>query len=311
MHILLLAGCSVQPDSSSPKIAEKFVTTSDGIEIYYRVAGSNGDVVMVPNAVYFTDSLDRLANNRRIVTYDPRGRGRSAAVPLDKISLDHMFLDFEAVRQDIGADTVSVIGWSGYGMEMFVYALQNPGRVTRLVQLAPVAARFDPYGGMMMADRQARTDVDEQADYREKLAAGEFEGDPAGQCRAFNAVANPPLLADPADAVLIADVCEFENEHPANLDAYFGKLFEFIIGYDWRDELDEVSIPRLVIHGEKDNIPLEGNIEWVAGQPNARLIIVEDAGHFPHMENEEAVLPAIDKFLSGEFPETAKSYPSE
>ena len=221
IFILVFAGCSVQPDSSSPKIAENFVTTPDGIEIYYRVAGSDGDVVMVPNAVYFGDTLDSLAKNRRVVTYDPRGRGRSEAAPLDKISLDHMFLDFEAVRKDIGAETVSVIGWSGYGMEMFVYALQNPGRVTRLVQLAPVAARFDPYGGMMMTDRQARTNADEQAEFREKVAAGEFEGDPAAHCRAFNAVANPPLLADPNDAIMVPDVCEFENEHSAKSGCIF------------------------------------------------------------------------------------------
>ena len=94
-----------------------------------------------------------------------------------------------------------------------------------------------------------------------------------------------------------------------NLDAYFGKLFEFIFGYDWRNDLDAVTVPRLVIHGEKDNIPLAGNIEWVAGQPNARLMVVENSGHFPHMENEQVVLPAIDKFLNGNFPEDAKTYP--
>jgi pimeloyl-ACP methyl ester carboxylesterase len=63
------------------------------------------------------------------------------------------------------------------------------------------------------------------------------------------------------------------------------------------------ATPRLVIHGQQDNTPLEGNREWVANQPHARLLLVPGAGHWPHYERPDVVIPAIDRFLDGEWPE--------
>lgn len=317
MHRLLVllliaglhSGCAGESTVSPTGVREGFVTTPDGVGLYFRVVGSGAETVIAPNALYHGDSLDSLADGRRIVTYDPRGRGRSDSVPADKISLDHLLIDIDTVRQAVGAEKVAIIGWSGPGMEMFVYALRNPQHVTRLVQLAPVAPRFDPYGGMMMEDRERRTDQVARDDLRRRLADGEFADDPIGYCRAAEQITNPPTFANPSQLPLIPEVCQYANEHADNIGRYFGKLFESIVGYDWRDQLGAVSVPRLVIHGEHDNIPLEGNKEWVQGQPNARLLIVSGAAHWPHYEQPEVTLEAIDVFLGGGWPADAVSLP--
>jgi proline iminopeptidase len=295
-------GCASDPVPETSAAIDNFATTPDGVRLYYRSIGEGDDVVIAPFALYHGSSLDALADGRRIVTYDPRGRGKSAPAPKGALSLDHLLIDFETVRQATGAEKVSIIGWSGAGMEMFVYTLRNKERVKALVQLAPVTARFDPFGGMMMEDRARRTDKAKEADYKRRVDVGEFANDATAQCRAEAAITLPPLLADAADLSLIPDVCVFENEHPDRIGAYFGELFGSIIGYDWRDELSEVDARRLVIHGAKDNMPLDGNREWVAGQPNARLLVIEDAGHFPHYEQPNETLGAIDAFLDGGWP---------
>jgi proline iminopeptidase len=292
-------------------VSEGEAVTPDGVRLYYRVAGAGDEVVIAPFALYHGRSLDRLATGRRIVTYDPRGRGRSAAVPPAKVSLDALLVDLDTVRRAVGAERAAIVGWSGGGMESFVYALRHPGRVTRLVQLAPVAPRFVPYGSQMMADRRARTDSAASAAHEERVRAGVFAGRPAEQCRAANAVSTPPLLADPAKATLVPDVCGFPNEHDEALGAYFGALFATIDGYDWRGSLASVAIPRLVVHGERDNIPLSGNQEWVRGQPNAQLIVIRGAGHFPVYEQPEATLGAIAAFLDGGWPQDAEALPGE
>lgn len=56
-------------------------------------------------------------------------------------------------------------------------------------------------------------------------------------------------------------------------------------------------------------MPLEGNREWVQGQPNARLLIVDGAGHWPHYERPQIVLLAIDAFLDGRWPEGSEALP--
>ena len=288
-------------------VTEGSAVTPDGVRLHYRVAGRGGEVVLAPFALYHGASLDPLADGRRIVTYDPRGRGRSQAVPPDKVSLDLLLSDLDTVRRAIGAEQVSLIGWSGAGMETFVYALRNPGRVRRLVQLAPVGPRLAPYGAQMMVDRQARTDPAAAAALVERVEAGAFVGNPAAHCRASNAVTNPPLLADPARTGLIPDVCHWSNEHPERLGRYFGALFPTIEGYNWRSSLSAVAIPRLVIHASRDNIPLAGSEEWVRGQPNARILLIENSGHFPQHEQPEATLSAIAEFLDGRWPAEARS----
>ena len=299
-----------QAQTTSVPIREGFARTPDGVNLYYRTVGSGTQTVIAPFALYHGTSLDALAVDRRIVTYDPRGRGQSDPVEADKVSLDHLLIDLETVRKAVSAEKIAIIGWSGAGMETYVYALRYPKHVSRLIQLAPVAARFNPYSAMMIADRQQRTDQSARAALQQRIEAGEFADNPAEHCRAYSDVADPPLFADPRNLPTIPDVCIYENELPENLGRYFGALFESINNYDWRSSLNALEIPRLVIHGAQDNIPLQGNKEWVSGITSARLLVIDNAGHWPVYEQPQTTLSAIDTFLSGSWPIDALQLPN-
>ncbi|NOT09872.1 MAG: alpha/beta hydrolase [Gemmatimonadales bacterium] len=285
----------------------------ENVRIYYRSVGSGDDVVVAPFATLLGTSLDSLAKGRRVVTYDPRGRGRSDSVPPDRVSLDLLLQDLDLVLRTVNRErrtgSVTLIGWSGGGMETFVYAMRNRGKVDRLVQLAPVAPQLDPYGAMMMDDRQRRTDSAALAGLRARRTAGVYADRPEAYCRAEDSVTAPPLFANPAQRPPTPDVCAYPNEYPANLSVYFGALFQSIQGFNYTDSLSRVSIPRLVIHGEKDNTPLEGNEKWILGQPNARLLVIPNAGHWPHYEQPALTLRAIEAFLQGQWPEGSVEKP--
>jgi len=291
-------------------VREDSVTTPDGVRLYYRVAGSMADTTIIaPFALFHGTALDSLARSFRVVTYDPRGRGRSAPVAPSQVSLARLLLDLETVRSAVGADRFVLLGWSGGGMEGFVYALRNPDRVTRLIQLAPVAARFEPYGGTMMEDRARRTDPTLRLAVRQRIDGGAYRTDPAALCRALDSVSAPALFADPARRPATPDACGHPNEYPERLGPYFEALFQTIDGYDWRDSLGRVTAPRLVIHGARDNPPRPGNEEWVRGQPNARFLEIEGAGHWPHYEQPRRTLSAIETFVRGVWPATAVALP--
>jgi pimeloyl-ACP methyl ester carboxylesterase len=87
-------------------------------------------------------------------------------------------------------------------------------------------------------------------------------------------------------------------------------MFKSINGYDWRSSLASVRVPRLVIHAKQDNIPVAGSEEWVRGQPNARLLMIDGSGHFPLYEQPEQTLSAIAAFLDGRWPVEAKARPT-
>src|SRR6266542_4529504 len=134
--IALVPACGRQqaapPTPSTAAVAahEDSIITSDSVKLWYRVVGRGQETVIVPFALYHAKQLDGLAHGRRLVLYDPRGRGRSDTVPTRKVSLDANLRDVEAIRVAVGAERVALIGWSGGGMEMFVYTLRHPGRVT-------------------------------------------------------------------------------------------------------------------------------------------------------------------------------------
>jgi proline iminopeptidase len=313
LMLLFAPGCgSDTPEASlaSLRTVEEFAVTSDSVRIFYRVVGSGTQTVLAPHAHLHGTRLDALASDgRRLVLYDQRGRGRSDSVPAGKISLNHLFLDVEAVRQAVGSDSVALIGWSGAGMELFVYTLRHPGRVTRLVQLAPVAPRWVPYAESLMTSRQARTDSAAAARLSARVRAGEFTGNEAGLCRARAQVYTPVSFGDTSLARLAPDVCEWRNEWPSRIGAFFGALLGSIEGMDWRGDLARVRVPRLVLHGELDNTPLAGNCEWVTGHPSARLSVVPGAGHWPHYERPGETLALIRAFLDGKQPAEAGRCP--
>jgi len=306
--LLPLVAAAAIAEERKLTITESTAVAADGTRIYYRVAGSGNDVVLAPFAVLHGAQLDGLASaKRRIVTYDPRGRGRSATVPPEKVSLDLLLSDLEAVRKAVDAESIAIIGWSGGGMETFVYTLRNPDRVTRLVQLAPVGPRagFE----VVMRDRERRTDAAARAKLRDEIERGAYASRDAELCRAQAAVVLPATLADPARFDELPDVCMHPNEWDANLGPYFGALMASFGDYDWRPDIAKVTIPRLVLHGAQDNIPLASSEDWVRGAPNARLLVIENSGHWPAYEQQQQTLAAIDRFLNGEWPPGAKSIP--
>jgi pimeloyl-ACP methyl ester carboxylesterase len=293
-----------------PVVKEGYLTTPDSVKLWYRMVGTGPETVIIPAANYHTDRFDGLATpTRKIVLYDLRGRGRSDSVPPEKTGLDRNIADLEAIRAMAGADSVALIGWSAIALEQFAYALRHRSRVTRLVQLAPVGPRWEPYWDSMRVNGRARVDSGAAARLDARVKAGEFANNQAGLCREQARLSNPTGFGDPSRAGQAPDVCDSPNEWPDRYARYVGVLLEKLGKYDWRHRLRDVSAPRLVIHGARDNIPLAGSREWVAGMPNARLLVLPGIGHWPQLESPEQTLGAIRGFLEGRWPEGSEVIP--
>ena len=59
---------------------EGFVTTDDGVRLFYQRLGSGGRTVVVLNATYMIEEFRYLAEDRTVLFYDLRNRGRSDSV---------------------------------------------------------------------------------------------------------------------------------------------------------------------------------------------------------------------------------------
>jgi hypothetical protein len=64
---------------------------------------------------------------------------------------------------------------------------------------------------------------------------------------------------NPEASVSVADrLCELENACPDRLDKFFAAFMPSIEQLDLRAHVRELKMPRLVVHDERDLIPLEG-----------------------------------------------------
>src|SRR5262245_10644911 len=105
---------------------EGYVTTDDGVQLYFRRIGNGQRTVLIPNGFHLIDDFARLANQRKLVVYDVRSRGRSDWVTgTDKMrrGIHHDVDDMEAVRRCCGDERVDAIGHSYVGVTVVLYAM--------------------------------------------------------------------------------------------------------------------------------------------------------------------------------------------
>lgn len=268
-----------------------FVMVPPGVRLYYRwLSAAREAPIVAPAATWWGNQLDRLAAGRAVLVYDPRGRGRSDPRPPNGGGLDDEILDLERLRAELGFARLSLIGWSYLGAVVALYAARYPQHVHRVVQVGPMVPRRDPYWAQFLADYGSRG--------QQRFAA--FD-----QATVWGPIV-APQLADPAmaESILASLDLTSPNEDPAKIGAWAATLSRGG-GWDWRGEAARVSAPVLTVHGASDNVPIGASREWVQSFPDARLFVIDGAGHYPHFEQPETFVAALETFFDGAWPAAA------
>ena len=61
-------------------------------------------------------------------------------------------------------------------------------------------------------------------------------------------------------------------------------------------QLDSIEIPTFIAHGRQDPIPLASS-EAAAKAMHAQLVVIENAGHVPYVEQPNELFPPLREFL--------------
>lgn len=276
----------------------------------YRIVGSGPDTVLVPLGSWLDPALATLGDERRtLVFYDPRHRGRSHPLA-DTVAatFDGDVADVEAVRNALGISRAAAIGYDYYAGVVAAWAARFPSVVTRVVLLSPIEPADSLARSWNPPDRLARLDTVAARRLVKDRAAGRDTSEAQRYCEAFWHVNMPVFVADAALAPAIrADWCAFPNESPARLAAAAALTMESL--GDARDlaaRAAGIGAPVLVIHGRQDLVANpEGAREWARRIPGARLLLLGNTGHLPHLEAAPVVAEAIAEFLGGRWPTRA------
>lgn len=299
---------------------EGYILTPDKVKIFYKIEGKGSDTLVVVHGGP-GNSLESvrpdfvpLARNRRVIYYDQRGQGRSELIKDGKkLGYKNHVADLETVRQHFKLEKMNLIGNSWGGLLASLYAVEHPDRIERMILDSPAGPTQELLGQMEVVIRERmekkyRPDVIERNYALRDPEEWQKAKDPIAICRELYIT----LLAvytytQTLDGNFKGDVC-FGGPDSVRLQPVTrNHVWRSLGNYNLLPKLSAVKAPILVIHGMGDVIPLESSEAWAAGYPNARLFVIEKAGHMAQTEAPEVFFPAIETFLKGGFPEGARS----
>jgi proline iminopeptidase len=313
--MLALGACGDNRGPGTPLVDEGSFSTADDIDIFYRVygkpLGSGASTIVVihggpgEHMQWYVRDLEFLVREHTVIYYDQRGGGRSE-LPEDTtaLTIQHHVADLEAVRQHFGLERMTLVAHSfGPGLAA-LYAIAHPERVERMRFIGPIPPRlgtfFEEYG----ANLTNRLTPAALSRLNELDAQWASATDLVAVCKEYWSLGIPPRLADPSTSSrLEAEPCDAPVAALRYARAYTNPVtFESLGDWNWLADLADLDVPTLVIHGEQEAIPMAMVEEWVTTMPDARLLRVPNAAHFPYTEQPDLVVPAMEQFVLGQWP---------
>ncbi|HEY2376440.1 MAG TPA: alpha/beta hydrolase [Gemmatimonadaceae bacterium] len=284
-----------------------FTTTTD-VPLYWCAYGAEGGERLLvlhggPGAHhdYLLPQMLRLASpggveSRELLFYDQRGGGRSRSESRDgDVTWQTQVKDLERVVDELEVRPLTVVGYSWGGLLALLFAREaaagririKPSRLI-LVDPAPVARRFRDQFEREFARRQSGPEIQALRDELASSALRERDLDAYRQ-RSFE-LSVAGYFADPRKA---RDLTPFRVTGRIQQ-----SVWESLGNYDLPADpaFRAISVPTLIVHGRQDPIPLASSQEC-ASALHARLVVLDECGHVPYVEQPDGLFRAIEDFL--------------
>ena len=300
---LALAACAAFPHAASAKPAMPsgagHTLTANGVTIWYEVRGSGTGTpfILVNGGPGFdhgyelcSDVWDTLARSRRVVLYDQRGTGRSTPFSAKmSCTLSDQIADLDAIRRELHAPRVILMGHSWGGYLVMAYTTKHPENVERLIICDSAAPKWGDteflfknfYPGELQ--EQGRTDLADQL------------GDSTGYGRSLHQYLGWLFVSTAKRDEFMAHADDYHVTRAVNeaLNADLAK-------YDFWPALAAFTCPTLVLTGRHD-INVAPSTAWKIHQaiPGSHFAVFEQSGHMPFFEEPEAFVSTIEDFLGG------------
>jgi pimeloyl-ACP methyl ester carboxylesterase len=306
LFVLLGLTACVTP-AAGARTSKNWVDLPDGSRLYVESAGEGSETLIVPLAVWFAPDLAPVALNRKTVFYGLRGRSRSVPGTPPEIGIDADVAELESLRQSLGLERISILGWSYMAGVAVRYALRHPERVEKLVLVSPIPVRKDPHWNLFVERFGERIDPDQLRQLEAALEDEELaKRKPDWIHRRFLAAYMPAYVSDP-DSLgrMKSRPWSKLDTRPDRAAAWQERVHVRLGDWDWREEARTLRCPVLVVHGEDDPLPIAAGREWSELLPDASLLALDGVGHLPWLEEPFAFFVQVESFLGGEIDEAA------
>jgi proline iminopeptidase len=278
-------------------LAAAMFQSGDGVTLHYEVLGKGSPIVLLSGGPGFSPDYLRpvaevLSKRHAAVLFHQRGTGKSAIEKIDgtTMELTKLVADLEALRRELKQEKLVLLGHSFGGILSMMYAREHPERIAALALIdsgGPTLQAVPKFN----ANLEARFTEEEKARVKEWSDAERRKANPKRAVLEITKAKTPAYFADRAKAQLLIDGMDEQTFN----DGVFWAIVMQMMALDLRAGLEKVKAPVLVIHGKQD--PLESADEVHATFPGSQLVLIENAGHFPWLEQPEKVYAPLEAFL--------------
>ncbi len=290
----------IHQPNSGPSQEDKtmsYVTTTDGVEIFYKDWGPKDaqPIVFHHGWPLSSDDWDAqmmffVLKGYRVVAHDRRGHGRSSQVS-EGHDMDHYAADAAAVYEHLGLRNAVHIGHSTGGGEVVRYVVKHgAGKVAKAILVSAVPPLM-----LQTAANPEGTPLAVFDGFRSSLAANRAEF--------YKAVASGPFYGfnRPGVTTLQGVVDNWWRQGMnGGAKAHYDGIKAFS-ETDFTEELKVMTVPTLVLQGDDDQIVpyKDASVKTAALLPNGTLKIYPGYPHGMLTTHADAINPDLLAFIQG------------
>jgi pimeloyl-ACP methyl ester esterase len=256
----------------------------DGVSLRYDRTGAGPAVLLIHgwlcNRTFWERQVQALRDRHTVLTVDLRGHGESSH-PRTGYTLGAIVGDLQHLVRALALPRVAIVGWSMGGIVAQELALRLGDKASALGLVCTTA------GGLADAKNPHA-----QGDRVAEMKKGIDE-----DFRAFVKSFAPAVFKDGAAFPLFAWAVGQMQKTPPHVAA---ACLDTILAADLRTKQKKLKVPTAILHGKHDALFALDEGKAMAKQiPAASLVVFEQSGHAPHLEEPDAFNTALTKLVAG------------
>jgi len=291
-----------------------FWIVEDDIQLYHFSKGTGKNVLIIHGGPGFPFSepwpgLDTLAGDYQFHYYDQRGCGKSSR-PIDKFnstnyyknmtSLDKILglgaqvADIERIRRILGDDKLIIIGHSFGAFLASLYAAEFPEHVEAMVMVTPAPMFVLPMEVEGLFEIIQKRLPDNMQENYNKWYKNYFDFKNIFSKTEADLVALNKKLAG-----FFSEATQISMPFQGEPGGWMVHAMYLSMGqrHDYRDALNTVDVPVLVIHAAEDFQTEAASRIYNKVFSNSRFYNIENSGHMPFYEQPDEFSSVIAEFL--------------
>jgi proline iminopeptidase len=296
--LTLFTGCDKQKEL---KNGEGYVDVSGG-KIWYRVTGQGREIPILllhggpGTPSYYLNPLSSLGKDRKVITFDQLGCGRSDAITdTTLMTIDNFVEQVNTLLAGLQIDKVHLYGHSWGTMLGMDYYLRYPQKIKSLILASPCLS-------VDMWERDADSLISTLPDSVQIILHNNIKGVPQDSAVLAGAVAAYSNSFYTRKTPISADIDSANAMTGWNVYNYMWGSNEFFAlgtlkNYDRTKELSSIKVPTLYTCGDFDSATPKRLKYYQSLTPNSKLVVFKNAGHYTMHDDPEDNVRVISAFL--------------